>query len=150
MFLNSVSAYLWGDELEDGKSRSTQNQKSISGKVPCSSKKESQIQMQHHKLQAQMRKVHIEMWRENVRRSKQLRDGIPDKTREAEMEEKISKLQRIENRCMKALSRQQKLVDTPKNIRQEASSTPEKKNPGVVIMEVEESEDDYVMLVYEN
>ena len=143
MFINSFSAYLWGEVAPSDQPPSRNRESNFSvGSQPTQNS--SQIQMQQRKkAQSQMRKVHIEMWRENVRRSKQIREGSPDD------DDKIKKLHKIETLYMRELSRQLKYGQVPKGIHQNSPAAP-CEDADAPAVSVDEVEDDYVLLVCPN
>ena len=142
--LNTVSAYLWGEEcLGDCMNSSNREVKpeSESHTIKMDS-------LSRKKVQSQMRKVHIEMWRENVRQSRQLREADHGKTKEFGGGERMERLQRIETRFMKELSRQIKFEDMKKGKPQITFSMPSNDNCEILLTSIDEVEDDYVLLVF--
>lgn len=147
MFLNSFSSFLWGETPTSDAPTSRMKAPNL-GSESHPRKSDSQIQMQQRKkVQTQMRKVHIEMWRENVRQSRQLRESASDAKKEIEIDEKMKRLQRIENRFVKELSRQLRFKDTQRGDLQLTIALPA--NDEIVTI-IDEVEDDYVLLLNPN
>ena len=134
--LSTVSMYLWGEEGTIDLTVSGNND------TKDESPPNSVISNVHSRkrVQTQLRRVHIEMWRENVRRSKLHRESKND-TKELKSNEIIKRLGDIQTTKQfefKDLKIEDEFVLKSNN------------NTEILITSIDEVENDYVFLFYPN